>query len=92
MSMNSIFSLAIVAGALALSGVPANAESLPDLVNAQISDRTIPAFSGSAGTDVSVTQQEINQYGNSALPDVDAGVSRGHDASLVEQEYEQIPH
>ena len=93
MSMNKIFSLAIVAGALAMSGVSANAESLPSIVNSQISDRTVPDFAGSQrGTDASVTQQEINQFGNSASPDVDASASHGRDDSLVHLEYEQIPH
>lgn len=93
MSMNKIFSLAIVAGALAMSGVPANAESLPSLENSQISDRAAPDFAGTqSGTDTSVTQQEINQFGNSASPDVDASASRGRDESLVHLEYEQIPH
>ncbi len=92
MSMNSILSLAIVSGVLALSGVPANAESLPALVNSQISDRTAPSYGSTTGSDVSVTGQEIEQFGNSAQPDVDASASRGHDASLVQMEYEQIPH
>ncbi len=93
MSMNSIFSLAIVAGVLALSGVPANAESLPALENAQISDRTVPTYSGATrGSDASVSQQEVDQFGNSARPDVDASASRGHDDSLVTIEDGQIPH
>ncbi len=93
MSMNSIFSLAVVASVLALSGVPANAESLPALENAQISDRTVPTYSGAtSGSDLSVTAQEIDQFGNSSRPDVDASASRGHDDSLVKIEDEQIPH
>jgi len=93
MSTNNIFSLAIVAGVLALSGVPANAETLPALENAQISDRAVPTYSGStAGTEASVTQQELDQFGNSARPDVDWRASRGHDDSIVHMEYEQLPH
>ena len=94
MSVSKILSLAVVAGALGLYGVPAaNAESLPDIVNSQISDRTVPSFSGAeSGSDVSVTQQELDQYGNSARPDVDASASRGHDDSIVRLQYEQIPH
>jgi hypothetical protein len=93
MSMNKIFSLALVAGALAISGVPANAESLPALENSQISDRVGTNFAGAEnGADASVAQQEIDQLGNSARPDVDASASRGHDDSLVRLEYEQIPH
>jgi hypothetical protein len=94
MSMNKIFSLAVVAGALALSSAPASAESLTALEAAQISDRTVPSYGASAtrGSDVSVTQQELDQFGNSARPDVDASASRGHDDSLVQIEDEQIPH
>ncbi|MBS0253546.1 MAG: hypothetical protein JSR78_21020 [Proteobacteria bacterium] len=93
MSMHKIFSLAVVAGAFALYGVPANAESLPDVVNQQISDRAVPSYSGAEnGSDASIIQQELQQYGNSAQPDVDASASRGHDDSLVHLEYEQIPH
>jgi hypothetical protein len=93
MTMDKILSLALIAGALALSGVPANAESLPALENAQISDRATSSYSGSAsGAETSVTRQEIDQFGNSGRPDVDASASRGHDDSLVHLEYEQIPH
>ncbi len=94
MSMTKIFSLVIVASGLALSGVPANAESLPALEAAQISDRSVLSYGASAtrGSDVSVTQQELDQFGNSARPDVDASASRGHDDSLVQIEDEQIPH
>jgi hypothetical protein len=92
MSMK-ILSLAIVSGVLALSGAQANAESLPALEASQISDRSVPTFSGStAGSEASVTQQEVDQFGNSAQPDVDASASRGHDDSLVRLQYEQIPH
>ncbi|MFT3729835.1 MAG: hypothetical protein QM780_00200 [Hyphomicrobium sp.] len=91
--MNKIFSLVLVAGALAISGVPAFAESLPALEIGQISDRAVPTYSGAAhGSDASVTEQEIEQFGNSARPDVDASASRGHDESLVKMELEQIPH
>lgn len=95
MSMNNIFPLAIVAGVLALSGVPANAKSLPDIELSQISGgHSVPTYGASAtrGSDVSVTQQELDQFGNSARPDVDASASRGHDDLLVEIEDEQIPH
>lgn len=93
MSMHKILSLAVVAGAFALYGVPANAESLPDVVNQQISDRAVPTYSGSEnGSDASIVEQELQQFGNSARPDVDASASRGHDDSLVHLEYEQIPH
>jgi hypothetical protein len=91
--MNKFFSLMLVAGAFALSGVPANAESLSALENAQISDRSVPTYSGStSGSEASVTEQEINQFGNSARPDVDASASHGDSDSLVHLEYEQIPH
>ncbi len=93
MSINKIVSLAIVSSALAFSAIPANAESLPALENSQISDRTVATYSGStSGTDASVAQQEVEQFGNSARPDVDASASRGHDESLVKIEDEQIPH
>ncbi len=93
MSMNKIVSLVIVSSALAFSVIPANAESLPALENSQISDRTVPTYSGStSGTEASVTQQEVEQFGNSARPDVDASASHGHDESLVKIEDEQIPH
>jgi len=91
--MNKILSLVLVASALALSGASANAESLPALENAQISDRSVMSYSGSTrGTEASVTEQELDQFGNSARPDVDASASRGQDDSLVHLEYEQIPH
>ncbi|CCB63903.1 hypothetical protein RLW55_00810 [Hyphomicrobium sp. B1] len=93
MSMHKILSLAVVAGAFALYGVPANAESLPEIVNQQISDRGVPSYSGAEnGSDASIVQQQLQQYGNSAQPDVDASASRGHDDSLVRLQYEQIPH
>jgi hypothetical protein len=91
--MNKILSLVLVAGAFALSGIPANAESLPALENAAISDRTVPTYSGStSGPEASVVKQESEQFGNSSRPDVDASASRGQDDSLVHLEYEQIPH
>ena len=37
----------------------------------------------------SIPQQEIDQFGNSAKPDVDAGASRGSDESIVKQEQNQ---
>jgi len=93
MSTNKVLSFMIVSGVLALSGVPASAESIPSLVNAQISDRTVPTYSSMvSGPDASVTEQELDQFGNSAAPDVDASASRGHDASLVRMEDQQIPH
>lgn len=93
MSMNKILSMVLVASAFALSGASANAESLPALENAEISDRTVPTYSGSTGgSEASVAEQEIDQLGNSARPDVDASASRGHNDSLVHLEYEQIPH
>lgn len=95
MSKNKILSLAIVSGVLAFSGVPAFAESIPAIENAQISDRTVPTYDSMGtgnGMETSVTQQELDQYGNSARPDVDASASRGHDASIVEMQDEQIPH
>jgi hypothetical protein len=88
-----IISLAIVSSVLAFSGVPAFAESIPAIEHAQISDRSVPSFgSMGSGMETSVTQQELNQYGNSAQPDVDASASRGHDASIVKMQDQQIPH
>jgi hypothetical protein len=37
----------------------------------------------------SIPQEEIDQYGNSAKPDVDPGASRGNDESIVKQEQNQ---
>jgi hypothetical protein len=46
-------------------------------------------FSASAFAE-SIPQEEIDQYGNSARPDVDAGASKGPDASIVKQEQNQF--
>lgn len=65
MSMHKILSLAVVAGAFALYGVPANAESLPEIVNRQVSDRAVPSYSGAeTGSDASVAAQQIDQISN----------------------------
>jgi hypothetical protein len=37
----------------------------------------------------SIPQEQIDQYGNSAAPDVDPGASKGPDAPVVEQELNQ---
>jgi hypothetical protein len=91
--MNKVLSLLVVSSALAVSGASAHAESLPDLVNAQIGDRSVATYDGAtSGSDVSIVRQESDQFGNSGRPDVDASASRGNDGSLVHLEYEQIPH
>jgi hypothetical protein len=46
-------------------------------------------FSASAFAE-SIPQEEIDQYSNSAKPDVDAGASKGPDASIVDQEQNQF--
>ncbi len=38
----------------------------------------------------SIPQQQIDQFGNSAAPDVDPGASKGPDASIVDQEQTQM--
>jgi hypothetical protein len=38
----------------------------------------------------SIPQQQIDQFGNKAAPDVDPGASKGPDASIVEQEQRQV--
>ena len=91
--MNKILSLLVVSSALAFSGVAAHAESLPQLEQDQISDRSTSSVGSYAnGSDASVAQQEVEQFGNSARPDVDWKASRGNDDSLVHIEDEQIPH
>lgn len=68
MSMHKILSLAVVAGAFALYGAPANAESLPEIVNQQISDRVVPSYpvsnvaaSASRGHDESLVHLQYEQ-------------------------------
>jgi hypothetical protein len=94
MSMNKMFSLVVVSCVMALSALPARAESLSALERAQISDSTSlnvdPA--ASRGADESIVSMERDQFGNSAEPDVDAAASKGADASIVSQELNQIPH
>jgi hypothetical protein len=46
-------------------------------------------FAGSAYAE-SIPQEEAEQFGNSAQPDVDAGASRGSDESIVKQEQNQF--
>jgi hypothetical protein len=46
-------------------------------------------FSASAFAE-SIPQEEIQQYSGSDKPDVDAGASKGPDASIVEQEQNQF--
>jgi hypothetical protein len=46
-------------------------------------------FSASAFAE-SIPQEEIDQYSNSAKPDVDAGASKGPDESIVKQEQNQF--
>jgi hypothetical protein len=38
----------------------------------------------------SIPQEEIDQFSNSAKPDVDAGASKGSDESIVKQEQNQF--
>ena len=46
-------------------------------------------FSASASAEL-IPQEEIQQYSGSDKPDVDAGASKGPDASIVEQEQNQF--
>ena len=46
-------------------------------------------FSASAFAE-SIPQEEIQQYSGSDQPDVDAGASKGPDASIVDQEQNQF--
>ena len=46
-------------------------------------------FSASAFAE-SIPQEEIQQYSGSDKPDVDAGASKGPDASIVDQEQNQF--
>ncbi|HET6389801.1 hypothetical protein [Hyphomicrobium sp.] len=94
MSLNKIFSLAVVSTVMALSVLPARAESVPNLERDQIdnSQATNVDAGASRGADESVVEMERDQFSNSAKPDVDAGASKGKDPSIVDQERDQIPH
>lgn len=92
MSLNKIFSLAVVSTVMALSVLPVRAESIPNLERNQLDNSTATNVDAGAsrGADESVVEMERDQFSNSAKPDVDAGASKGPDRSITDQEVKQI--
>ena len=63
--------------------------STTKIIAALAATAMVGLFTATAYADT-IPQEEINQFDNSAKPDVDAGASKGSDESIVKQEQNQF--